>query len=143
MNIAIIGSRHYPALDRVRLYVETLPSTWTVVTGGAQGVDAVAEQAARTRGLACIVLPARWETLGRAAGLIRNSHIVEQADRVVAFWDLKSRGTKDTINKALLAGKPVAIYPPPILLDIKNEQVYPVDGDRGPDGPVPETPEEP
>jgi len=35
---------------------------------------------------------------------MRNSEIVASAELVVAFWDGKSRGTADTIEKAQLMG---------------------------------------
>jgi len=112
MRLAIIGSRNFPDLDRVDALVRSLPAGTLIVSGGASGPDARAVEAAAARGLAHLVFPAKWAELGRAAGLIRNQDIVDQADRVVAFWDLKSRGTKDTINKALAAGLVVTIIPP-------------------------------
>jgi hypothetical protein len=42
-----VGSRHYPALERVAEYVSSLPRGSTVVTGSASGVDAEATRAAR------------------------------------------------------------------------------------------------
>lgn len=118
MKVAIVGSRKYPDPGEVARLVNSLPSNAVVVSGGAEGPDSLAVQVARERGLAHQVFPAKWETLGRAAGLIRNGDIVQACDRLVAFWDLKSRGTKDTINKALQAGKVVTIYPPPLLKSV-------------------------
>ena len=43
---------------------------------------------------------------------IRNQQIVDSADRVVAFWDGKSRGTADTLRRAHAAGKPILIIGP-------------------------------
>ena len=123
MRLAIIGSRNFPDLDRVDALVRSLPAGTLIVSGGASGPDARAVEAAAARGLAHLVFPAKWAELGRAAGLIRNQDIVDQADRLVAFWDLKSRGTKDTINKALADGKVVTIIPPAqkITLDFNDE----------------------
>lgn len=42
-----------------------------------------------------------------AAAYFRNGWIVEDCDRLVAFWDGESRGTKVAISLALAAGKPV------------------------------------
>mgnify|MGYP001180841777 CR=1 FL=1 len=119
MKLAVIGSRKFPDPDRVRALVRGVEAGTVIVSGGAEGPDSWAVEAAKERGLAYQVFPARWGELGRAAGLIRNQDIVDQADRLVAFWDLKSRGTKDTINKALAAGKVVTIVPPalPFALD--------------------------
>ncbi len=55
-------------------------------------------------------LGADWDRLGRKAGPIRNAQIVFNADRVVAFWDGKSRGTLNTVVQADRAGLPVELY---------------------------------
>lgn len=110
-RVAIVGSRDYPYLGLVREFVNSLPLHVEVVSGGARGVDRTAEFAARARGLSVRSIPADWNTHGRAAGFLRNTEIVAAADEVVAFWDGRSRGTFDTINKARAAGKPVRIIP--------------------------------
>lgn len=107
MKVAIVGSRDYPHMEKVRAYVTSLArwdSATVIVSGGARGVDQVAETSARANGLAVESFPADWST-GRGAGMDRNTKIVDAADRVVAFWDEQSRGTHDTITKALKAGK--------------------------------------
>lgn len=43
-------------------------------------------------------LPNKFHTFGQAA-FFRNGRIAE-ADKVIAFWDGESKGTKDTIDKA-------------------------------------------
>ena len=110
--IAIVGSRTYPKLELVKKFVEDLDDDVGIVTGGARGVDQAAEDAALPIGLSVQVIKADWERYGRGAGMIRNTQIVKVADEVVAFWDLKSRGTHDTISKARAAGKPVHVVGP-------------------------------
>lgn len=111
-KLVIIGSREFSKLDLVRKLVEVLPpDDWTIVSGGARGVDRTAEQAAIERGIPIISIPADWSK-GRDAGIIRNSAIVELADIVIAFWDRRSRGTMDVIVKARSAEKPLTIYYP-------------------------------
>ncbi|GAB2666505.1 SLOG family protein [Nocardia goodfellowii] len=57
--------------------------------------------------------PADWERHGKAAGPIRNAHMVELgADLVLAFPLPSSRGTHDCINRAKTAGIPIRIVPP-------------------------------
>ena len=109
MKVAIVGSRDYPSLWEVWLYVTSLPADSVVVSGGAMGVDAHAEYAAKECGLGVEIYPAEWGLYGRFAGLIRNQTIVDAADRVVAFWDGKSKGTASTIAMAKRAGKDVEI----------------------------------
>lgn len=110
--LAIVGSRDFPDLDRVRRFVETLPSNTTIVSGGARGVDRCAATAARARGLRVIEFLAEWRRLGRSAGFIRNEKIVQRCDRMVAFWDGSSSGTRHSISLARQHGRPVVIHRP-------------------------------
>lgn len=105
-RLAIVGSRDYPHHDRVRAFVRRLKPTTTVVSGGARGVDRIAEEEARRIGLPePIVLLAEWDRHGRSAGKIRNTKVVRACDYLVAFWDGRSDGTRDAIEKAREAGK--------------------------------------
>jgi predicted Rossmann fold nucleotide-binding protein DprA/Smf involved in DNA uptake len=101
MRLAIVGSRDYPYLEQVRGYVRALSEDTVVVTGGARGVDRVAEAEARQRGLVVDVRRAKWDEYGRGAGARRNRLLLDASDKVVAFWDGKSPGTIDTIKEAL------------------------------------------
>lgn len=124
MKVAIVGSRRFPKMYLVRNYVRQLPPMTVVVSGAGDekrdrvprdrwGVDEIAEDHAILCGLPVVSYPAQWKradgTVDKGAGFKRNGLIVAQADRVVAFWDGQSRGTKDTIDKARKAGKPVQI----------------------------------
>ncbi|EPZ47608.1 SLOG family protein [Alicyclobacillus acidoterrestris] len=112
MNIAIVGSRNYPNQDDIFWYINSLPIEDVVVSGGARGVDSYAETFARQRGMTVKVFHADWDKYGKSAGYRRNVDIVNYADKVVAFWDGKSKGTKHTIDIARKCGKPVDIYKP-------------------------------
>lgn len=107
--VAIVGSRNYSDLGAVEDFVATLPKGTVVVSGGAGGVDHTAELSAVEHGLDVVSIPAAWVRHGKAAGFIRNRHIVKIADRVVAFWDGKSRGTANTVALAKEAGKPCEV----------------------------------
>jgi len=109
-RVAIVGSRDYPNLGRVKEYVAALPAGTTVVSGGARGVDRTAAEAARLHGLKVLEFPADWLRHGKAAGYMRNRLIVANADRVVAFQYNASRGTQHTINLARDAGLDVEIW---------------------------------
>lgn len=50
IRVAIVGSRTWPTLGRVREYLLTLGETDTVVSGGARGVDLAAETFAMAKG---------------------------------------------------------------------------------------------
>ena len=111
-KVAIIGSREWADYEMVRDYVYSLDEDDTVISGGARGVDQFAEIYARERGLAVIIFQADWDRLGRRAGMIRNHDIINEADRVVAFWDGKSTGTQHSLRLAAEAKKPVLIFRP-------------------------------
>lgn len=113
MRIAIVGSRKYPDLSVVRDFVNTLPEDTVVISGGAKGVDTVAERAALKRGLETRVhTPLVSDTLRygfRTSAFNRNQKIVDDCDQLFAFWDGYSRGTLDTLKKAYRAGVFVVI----------------------------------
>lgn len=96
---------------RVRRFVAKLPDGSTVVSGAARGVDETAEGSARARGLEVLSFPADWSQ-GRGAGHARNAEIVAAADIVVAFWDGQSRGTRNSMDRAMAARKPLWICSP-------------------------------
>jgi len=110
MKIAIVGSRHYNNLDVVADYIRTwFKPDDTLLSGGAFGVDAIAELIAKDCQLTTQIFKPNWDKYGKSAGAIRNQQIVEAADKVVAFWDGQSKGTKITIDLTKKAGKPLEV----------------------------------
>ena len=108
MKIAIIGSRKFKSLKMVSDYVKTLPRGTIVISGGARGVDSVAANMARFEGFQVIEIIPNWND-GHQAGYARNTLIAEECDRMVAFWDGESKGTKDSIEKCQALGKEVQV----------------------------------
>jgi NAD(P)-dependent dehydrogenase (short-subunit alcohol dehydrogenase family) len=107
VRVAIVGSRHFAALE----YVNGLPARASIVTGSASGVDAAATKAARARGLAVHVLPMSFEEVKDAAAAEgRRARLVDSCDVLVAFWDGSSPGTRTTIERALDTGKEVHVF---------------------------------
>lgn len=114
MKIAVVGSRDASLymLGIVRDYIKSLPRDAIVISGGARGVDKVAEATAESLGIKTLIFEADWDGQGKGAGFIRNREIIAEAEYVVAFWDGKSKGTKHTIDCALEAEhiKRVTVY---------------------------------
>ena len=102
MKLAIIGSRSLTniALDKyISCGVEEL------VSGGAVGVDSCAAEYAKNKGLRLTVFLPEYERYGRAAPIVRNKKIVDYSDKIIAFWDGKSKGTQSVIKYAEKQGK--------------------------------------
>jgi YspA, cpYpsA-related SLOG family len=74
--------------------------------------DIVAEKWARSRNIPVKIFLAEWKKFGKAAGPIRNGGMAEYADALIAFWDGKSNGTGDMIEKMNRLRKIVAIHYP-------------------------------
>lgn len=82
-----------------------------LVSGGALGVDTVAAAAGRVAGLTVVEHLPDYARYGRyLAPLERNSRIVNDCDRLVAFWDGESKGTLDSIEKAKARGLLVHVF---------------------------------
>lgn len=105
--LAVIGSRtfrDYGFLKRKLL----LHDPARVVSGGAGGADSLAQEFCREHGVSILIFYPKWD-LGKSAGFIRNTQIVEACEELVAF-DMGTNGTADSVRKAREAGKKVYVY---------------------------------
>lgn len=102
MNIGIVGSRACPPID-IGLYLNERPDC--IVSGGANGADASARLYALENNIPIVEYLPDYCKYGRKAPLMRNILIVERSDRLLAFWDGVSKGTKFTIEYAKRRGK--------------------------------------
>ena len=80
-----------------------------IISGHASGADALGERYAQERGFQLETYPADWKAHGRAAGSIRNARMASAANALIAFWDGKSRGTKNMIETATKHNLKVAV----------------------------------
>ena len=126
-RIAVVGSRTFNNAQLMSQYLDPLKARiQAVVSGGAPGADRLAEEWARRNGIESVIYAADWGNVDAPgavvrthkktgkpynviAGFQRNKHIIDSADVVLAFWDMKSTGTKDSIDYARKLGKPVKI----------------------------------
>lgn len=109
MKVAIVGSRDAEA-SAARLILKYLPADVTeIVSGGARGIDALAEEVAKSLSLPVKVFLPDYKTYGRQAPLFRNRQIIDYADQVLAFWDGVSPGTKSVIGACMDCGKPIRV----------------------------------
>ena len=105
MKIAIIGSRGISEVDLGK-YVTDGDE---IISGGAVGVDMCAAKYAKSKGIKLVEILPEYERYGRAAPIVRNKKIVDLADKIVAFWDGKSKGTLSVIKYAEKVGKPCEV----------------------------------
>lgn len=110
MKTAIIGSRAFADYALLKEKLDAIENMSSVISGGAKGADSLAERFATEKGLETLIILPDWKTYGKAAGVRRNELIVKEADLVVAFWDGKSAGTKNTIELAKKAKKKIKLY---------------------------------
>jgi len=108
MKLAVVGSRTF---NNYKLVSETLSGLTVseIVSGGAKGADRVAERYALDHNIPTKIYLPDWKGLGKAAGFIRNKLIIDHADKVVAFWDGVSKGTKHSIDLAVKQNKLLTI----------------------------------
>ena len=105
MKVAVIGSRSIVISD-IGKYVSNAEE---IVSGGAVGVDRCAAEYAKKNGIKLIEFLPQYELYGRSAPIVRNKKIVDYSDKVVAFWNGKSKGTLSVIKYAQKTKKPCEI----------------------------------
>lgn len=117
MKIAIIGSREFKNKELVEktLAKELHLYQFGVITGGARGVDTWVKEFCEKDCTPCkIISPINPEY--KMNYLFRNVEIITLADKIIAFWDGKSKGTKFVIDYAKARGKEIKV--------IKDEKNY-------------------
>lgn len=108
MKVAVIGSRTFNDYEEVKRTLSSIKIT-EIISGGATGADTLGERYAKENNIPTKIFLPDWAKHGKAAGFLRNTDIVNAAEMVVAFWDGESRGTKDSIEKAIQTNKRVLI----------------------------------
>lgn len=106
--VCINGSRSIKELNISSYLSPNYPAA--VVAGGANGVDTIARDWAKSHHIEYIEYPAQWQIYGKAAGVVRNHEMVDFADELISFWDGKSTGTKEAIDYAKKMDKKVTLH---------------------------------
>ncbi|MBR3681521.1 MAG: hypothetical protein IKL79_05915 [Clostridia bacterium] len=106
MKLLIAGSRSITDFD-LSPYIPR--DTDTVISGGASGVDSLAEKYADLHKLSKYILRPRYEFYKRSAPLKRNDEMVEMADAALIIWDGSSRGSEYMLKQAKKLGKPITL----------------------------------
>jgi len=113
MKVAIVGTRKpklgYSEWEKL-LLKEIFPNDVTlVVSGGAIGIDSYARFFANQYHIPLKEFIPDYNKYGIKAPLIRNTLIIEEADKVIAFPSADSRGTFHSISEARRLNKPVVV----------------------------------
>lgn len=126
MKTIIAGSRTIWDLQLVEQAIEESKYKITsIISGGAKGVDSLAEEWAKKNNVPCQVFPADWKNIdapnaiiksnsygqyNARAGIDRNELMAQNGESLIAIWDGKSKGTKNMIDTAKEYGLDVFIY---------------------------------
>ncbi len=112
MKLAIVGSRTFTDYTKLKQVVYRYFWEKTeddkdifffdeIVSGGAIGVDQMAERLAEELNIKTDIIYPDYEKYGRyQAPLIRNEEIIKKVDIVLAFSQNNSRGTNNAIEHA-------------------------------------------
>ncbi len=106
MKLLIVGSRSITDFD-LSPYIPS--DIDTIISGGACGIDTLAEQYADLHRLSKYIIRPRYELYGRAAPLKRNEQMVDMADAVLIILDSRSKGTRFTLNYTKKMNKPLTL----------------------------------
>ena len=106
MRLLIVGSRSIREFDLSK-YVS--PETDLIISGGASGIDQIAEAFADQNRISKLILRPSYDRYGKAAPIRRNEQMVDLADSVLVIWDGSSRGTRHTAEYARRKGKELRI----------------------------------
>ena len=106
MILLIAGSRSITDYD---LSPHIPEDTDLIVSGGASGVDELAERYADAHRISKLILRPRYDLYSRAAPIKRNAEMVEICDRVLIIWDGKSKGSKGGFPLLFATSRPALV----------------------------------
>ena len=106
MKLLIAGSRSIADFD---LSEHVSSCVALIISGGARGVDTLAEEYADKHKISKLILRPDYSKYGKYAPLKRNEIMINIADGVLVIWDGKSRGSQFTLQYCRKANKKVTL----------------------------------
>ena len=106
MKVLVAGSRSIRNFD-LSSYIPS--DADLIISGGAEGIDTIAEQYADRHRISKLILRPRYDLYGRAAPIKRNESMVDLADTVLVIWDGISKGSNHTVAYAQRKNKPLQV----------------------------------
>lgn len=116
MRVIIAGYRHFNDYQRFQLEIGKVFKEWginihtplTVISGGAEGADFLAQALAKQYNLPIEIYEADW-SLGLKGGPIRNEIMATKGTHLIAFPSKDSKGTRDMIKRAIAKGLTIKV----------------------------------
>ena len=109
MKIGFTGSRSITKLnEEILLELDKVKEDDIIIHGGAVGADRLINEYTNLNNIKQIIIKP-INPSNKLHYLYRNIEIVTICEKLIAFWDGKSRGTKFTIDYAKARGKEVII----------------------------------
>lgn len=129
INVIVAGGRDFSDYQLMKSKLDIIlknldKSRIRIVSGGAKGADSLGERYAIEKKYELLVIKAKWEKHGNAAGPIRNREMAEIGNYCVVFWDGQSRGSKNMIEEAKKRNIPTKV------IEYKNTLIYNVVNDN-------------
>jgi hypothetical protein len=103
LKIIIAGSRNFDNEELLFQKCGAIISNKTIIeiiSGNSKGADQLGEKFAMANGISVKKFIPNWQFYGKAAGEKRNIEMAKHANGLIAFWDGKSKGTKNMIQIA-------------------------------------------
>lgn len=97
---------HHIAINRIDI------RQLAIVTGGGRGVEAIVVKWCEAKNVSFRKIPPNIQEFGtKKAFVVRNNHVVTQADELVMFWDGSIDLLTDSIMTAMHLNKVATVYP--------------------------------
>lgn len=113
IKVSVTGSRSITDENIVFKILTSINDRYSIeltIHGGAIGVDSIAEKFCNKNNISTKIIIPEWEKLGKKAGMVRNTLIINEADLVVAIYDGNSKGTKNAIDMAIRNKKNIMTF---------------------------------
>ena len=113
IKLGIVGYRKFKDYNKfstiVDDYIKEIGVPVLIVSGGAKGVDTMAEEYAKEHNIPTQIFYPDWDKYKKKAGLMRNTDIIKASTHVLALPNEKSVGTFDSMTKAITYKKKLKV----------------------------------
>ncbi len=109
MKLAFIGSKEFTDYKKLKSNLNKINNISQIISGGAPGTDTLAKKYAQENHIDFLEFPPDFSKYKKDAKHIRDKLIVENCDKIIAFYDGKCEGTKYTLDYGKKLRKPIII----------------------------------